>query len=96
MQLLPPDLVATVDAARRAAWSELTPAFRALLARKAGLRIDPSAGLEQLLPDDAERMQAALTELERQASAARRCLGWRARQGRAARSGGPGATGASS
>ena len=84
VQLLPPDLVATVDQARRAAWSELTPAFRQLLARKAGVPLPPAAGLEQLHPDDAERMQAAVGELERQAAAARRCLGWRARQGRAA------------
>lgn len=81
---LPADLVATVDQARRAAWAELTPAFRAMLARKAGIRVEATAGLEQLLPDDAERMQAALAELERQSAAARRCLGWRARQGRAA------------
>ncbi|MFZ4758926.1 MAG: hypothetical protein ACOYLX_12245 [Burkholderiaceae bacterium] len=84
VSMLPATIVATVDQARAQAWASLTPGFRALLLRKAGVTMPPTVELRELLPADAEAIQAALGEFVRQAEVARRCLGWRARQGRAA------------
>jgi hypothetical protein len=84
VSMLPATIVATVDQARAELWAGLTPGFRALLLRKAGVNRPPTVELRELHPADAEAMQAALGEFLRQAEAARRCLGWRARQGRAA------------